>query len=309
MLSNSNFIIAQSCATKLYYATNKYPKNTDTNEYLAMLAEGGYMVGKLAQLLYPEGVEVKSENGSNYALKETEELLSSYENITLFEASISSNNKIIRIDILRKIGNALEIIEVKSKSIDSRIDAKKNKVKKSLENKEYIEYLEDVAFQKMVVQEKYPLSSISAFMLMPDKIFLSSLDNILTWFKLVKTMPKPDTTFQKIEVEFIGNDQNLKDLRNKENQLLALIPVDNIIDKWLPKLNAKAESYIESIISNKKIHSPLSSKCRQCEFKVEANLEKNGFLECWAELALRENPFILDLVQLGNINQKDNFIK
>ena len=38
MLSNSNFIIAQTCATKLYYATNKYPKNTDTNEYMAMLA-------------------------------------------------------------------------------------------------------------------------------------------------------------------------------------------------------------------------------------------------------------------------------
>jgi hypothetical protein len=41
---------------------------------------------------------------------------------------------------------------------------------------------------------------------------------------------------------------------------------------------------------------------------VEANVEKNGFLECWGELALRENPFILDLVKLGNINQKDNFI-
>ena len=163
-------------------------------------------------------------------------------------------------------------------------------------------------YQKIVVQEKYPLSNVSAFILMPDKIFLSLLDNILTWFKLVKTVPKPDTTYQKIEVEFIGNDQNLKDLRNKENQLLALIPVDNIIDKWLPKLNAKAESYIESIISNKKIHSPPISKCRQCEFKVQANVEKNGFLECWGELALRENPFILDLVKLGNINQKDNFI-
>ena len=308
MLSNSNFIIAQSCATKLYYATNKYPKNTDTNEYMAMLAEGGYMVRKLAQLLYPEGIEVKTENGSSYAVKETEELLSSHENITLFEASISINNKIIRIDILRKIGNTLEIIEVKSKSIDSRIDIKKKKEKKSLDNKEYKKYLEDVAFQKMVVQEKYPLSNVSAFMLMPDKIFLSPLDAILTWFKLVKTVPKPDTTYQKIEVEFIGNDQNLKDLRNKENQLLALIPVDNIIDKWLPKLNAKAESYIESIISNKKIHSPPISKCRQCEFKVQANVEKNGFLECWGELALRENPFILDLVKLGNINQKDNFI-
>ena len=308
MLSKSNFIIAQSCATKLYYATNKYPKNTDANEYMAMLAEGGYMVGKLAQLLYPEGIEVKTENGSNYAVKETEELLSSHENITLFEAGISINNKMIRIDILRKIGNTLEIIEVKSKSIDSRIDTKKNKVKKSLNNYEYKEYLEDVAFQKMVLQEKYPLSNVLAFMLMPDKIFLSPLDNILTWFKLLKTVPKPETTFQKIEVEFIGNDQNLKDLRNKENQLLALIPVDEIIDNWLPNLKAKAEFYIENIISNTKIHSAINYTCKNCEFKVKANVEKNGFLECWGELALRDSPFILDLVQLGNINQRDNII-
>ena len=89
MLSKSNFKIAQTCPTKLYYAKNQYPKNTDTNEYMAMLAEGGYMVGKLAQLLYPEGIEVKTEQGSNYAVKETEELLSSHENITLFEAGIS----------------------------------------------------------------------------------------------------------------------------------------------------------------------------------------------------------------------------
>jgi len=145
MLSKSNFKIAQTCATKLYYAKNQYPKNTDTNEYMAMLAEGGYMVGKLAQLLYPEGIEVKTENGSNYAVKETEELLSTHENITLFEAGISVNNKIIRVDILRKIGNAIEIIEVKSKSIDSRIDPKKNKIKKSLKDKEYKEYFNKTA--------------------------------------------------------------------------------------------------------------------------------------------------------------------
>lgn len=309
MLSKSNFKIAQTCPTKLYYAKNQYPKNTDTNEYMAMLAEGGYMVGKLAQLLYPEGIEVKTEHGSNYAVQETEELLSNHENITIFEAGISVNNKIIRIDILRKIGNKLEIIEVKSKSIDSRIDPKKNKVKKSLRDKEYKEYLEDVAFQKIVVQQKYPLANVTAFMLMPDKLFVSPLDNILTWFTLTKVAPKPGSTFNSIEVDFIGTEENLNDLRNKDNQLLALISVDDIIDPWLPALNAKADTYIESIVTNTKIHAPINYTCRGCEFKVKADVEKNGFLECWGKLALYDNPFILDLAQLGNINNKrDNII-
>lgn len=306
MLSKSNFKIAQTCATKLYYAKNQYPKNTDTNEYMAMLAEGGYMVGKLAQLLYPEGIEVKTENGSNYAVKETEELLSTHENITLFEAGISVNNKIIRVDILRKIGNSIEIIEVKSKSIDSRIDPKKNKIKKSLKDKEYKEYLEDVAFQKIVVQEKYPLAKVSAFMLMPDKIFVSPLDNILTWFTLTKALPKPGSTFNSIEVEFIGSEENLKDLRDTNNQLLSLINVDEIINPWLQKLKVKADEYIHSILNKTKIQTPISYTCRDCEFKVKS--EKSGFNECWGSLAFAK-PHILELGQLGNINlRRDNVI-
>ncbi len=76
-LSKSNFKIAQTCATKLYYTKNKYPSLNEGNEYLEILAEGGYMVGKLAQLLYPDGIEVKTENGTGYAIEETEKLLAS----------------------------------------------------------------------------------------------------------------------------------------------------------------------------------------------------------------------------------------
>ena len=56
-LSKSNFKIAQSCGTKLYYTKNQYPSLNEGNEYMEILAEGGYMIGKLAQLMYPNGVD------------------------------------------------------------------------------------------------------------------------------------------------------------------------------------------------------------------------------------------------------------
>lgn len=70
---------------------------------MALLADGGFMIGKLAQLLYPEGKEIVEGRGKqNQAIEDTERLLSEYDNITLFEPAISVNNQLIRIDILEK---------------------------------------------------------------------------------------------------------------------------------------------------------------------------------------------------------------
>lgn len=60
-LSKSDFKVAMTCPTKLYYRKLKYPTTMDGNEFMEMLAEGGYMVGKLATLLYPEGVDLSNE--------------------------------------------------------------------------------------------------------------------------------------------------------------------------------------------------------------------------------------------------------
>jgi hypothetical protein len=43
-LSKSDFKIARTCATKLYYKKLGYPSTQDNDEYLKFLADGGYMV-------------------------------------------------------------------------------------------------------------------------------------------------------------------------------------------------------------------------------------------------------------------------
>ncbi len=48
------------------------------------LAEGGFQVGKMATIRYPQGIEV-TERGNAQALARTQELLSTHNDIVLFE--------------------------------------------------------------------------------------------------------------------------------------------------------------------------------------------------------------------------------
>ena len=69
-LSKSDFQLASSCVQKLVYKKRGYASCNDTDEYTKMLAQGGYIVGKMATLLYSNGVEI---NGSTKeSLKQNE---------------------------------------------------------------------------------------------------------------------------------------------------------------------------------------------------------------------------------------------
>ena len=115
-LSKSDFQLASTCSQKLLYKKRGYPTANDTNEYMQMLAEGGYIVGHMATMMYPEGIEITGNTAE--ALESTRSALEQ-EDCTLFEAAIKSGQKLVRIDILVKEGNDLHLVEVKSKSHDT----------------------------------------------------------------------------------------------------------------------------------------------------------------------------------------------
>ena len=101
-LSKSDFLVARSCPGKLYFKKHAFPSVVDEDDYMEMLADGGFMIEKMAQLCYPEGIEIGGTNEE--ALKETEEQLKR-ESVTLFQPAVFSNGKFIRIDILKKEWN------------------------------------------------------------------------------------------------------------------------------------------------------------------------------------------------------------
>src|SRR6266496_48446 len=103
-LSKSDFKVARTCATKLYYKKLGYPSARDDDEYLQFLADGGYMVEAIAKLLYPEGIEIGFDEGPEESAAETMRALQTNERVTLFEATLIFGQKLARVDILRKQG-------------------------------------------------------------------------------------------------------------------------------------------------------------------------------------------------------------
>ncbi|MDJ0625357.1 MAG: DUF2779 domain-containing protein [Candidatus Caenarcaniphilales bacterium] len=295
-LSKSDFKVAKECATKLYYKKQGYPNTKEANKYLQLLAEGGYIVGKMAQLLYPEGIEIKSEKGPKEAIKETEELLKQ-ENITLFEPEININNKLIRIDILEKRGNVFNLIEVKAKSFDGKLKNQQFWNRRSDEIKtDWKPYLEDVAFQVMALKEKFPKAQINGFLMMPDKSKATNIDGLAKWFHISES--ERSNKLRDYQVDFVGD---LDELHKEE--FLALVNVSTEVDYLMIDVQESSNLFIESLKDELiKIEVPISKSCKGCEYNVNEVEGRNGYKECWKQLA-DVNPHIFDLYYAGTLGK------
>lgn len=300
-LSKSDFKIAQTCAAKLYYKKNGFPTLIDNNEYMAMLADGGYMVGLMAKLLYPDGIEITGT--TQQAIAETEKLLNTNENIVLFEPAISINDQLIRIDILVKKKDRFQLIEVKSKSFNSeKWEEAEAKGKTYWESGEFQPYIEDVGFQKKVLQEKYPESKVEAYLMLPDKSKKTGIDGMIGLFSIEKE--DLDSNFRKPKVNFTGTKKQLDLLR--KDHILGLVNVDIYIDPLMVEISTSASTFIKSIIEDKKLTVQISCSCKGCEYKlVDGEHPVSGFDLCWKDLS-KLSPHILELAQLGKINRTSN---
>ncbi|MGH7602714.1 MAG: hypothetical protein ACRENK_01810, partial [Gemmatimonadaceae bacterium] len=116
-LSKSDFKLARTCDAKLFFRENGYPDNRDSNPYLALLAEGGYMVEALAKAKYLDGVQLEYGGSVADAYARTIEHLGR-DQITLFEATLLVGRRQARVDILEKKANVVRLLEVKAKSFD-----------------------------------------------------------------------------------------------------------------------------------------------------------------------------------------------
>lgn len=114
-LTKSDFKVARTCATKLYFKKLKYPSRQDDDPYLRFLADGGYMVETMAKLLFQEGRELGDWNQPEKAFEQVRTTIRAGD-VTLFEATVIHGQMLARVDILQRQGNILKLIEVKSKS-------------------------------------------------------------------------------------------------------------------------------------------------------------------------------------------------
>lgn len=300
-LSKSDFKVARTCPTKLYYRTLGYPSLRDGDDYLELLADGGYMVEQLAKLLFPEGREIGFLKDLAGAAEETAAALRA-ERAVLFEGTLISGGRLARADILVKEGDTLKLIEVKAKSFDSAAD-QQARARGKLNSfrganhaiaSEWRPYLEDVTFQVGVLRELFPELKIAAYLMMPDKARATS--SVLFSNFTIQQIRDPDTGWTRMLAEYVGDAARLP-----EDHFLALVNVDAEVELLRDEVERAAALFVASLNPlPRKLEAPRSHACKDCEFRSNQADGRDGFRECWGKLA-DVSPHLFDLYHLGDI--------
>lgn len=278
-LTKSRFKLAVECPTKLYYTgkPNAYRDQMAENDFLAMLAEGGYQVGELAKLRYPDGIEIE-DRGHDAAEARTRELLQR-DHVVLFEPAIRVGNFFVRIDILVKAGQHFELIEVKAKSYHSQqpdIEGARGGIKSGM-----LPYIQDAAFQTWVLQQAFPDARITTSLMMPDKAKLAPIPGVNQMFKI--------TDRSRVEVRAPHG----LDMQALAETLLAKVCVDGYVAQVLgapleypggpASLGDAAAAWAEAYHHDQRIAPAIGAHCGGCQFKAKPGDELgSGFHECWS---------------------------
>jgi hypothetical protein len=279
-LTKSRFKLALSCPTKLYYnELDEYENIKKEDKFLEALAEGGYQVGELAKCYFPDGHDIK-EKGYELPLSKTNELLLQ-ENVIIYEAAIKWENCFVRVDILKKTGNHIELIEVKAKSFSGSVSEFLTKDKNSISSG-WREYLEDVAFQKYVVQNAFPECKVTAFLMLADKTKRTTIGGLNQKFFLKKD-GKELHVIKNGDVSLSALGEPILTLVNVDeiatgiiNDIYSTDETDNILYR------EKVNTWASSVVGKTKIHSPIGVNCFGCQFQRDKSDKKSGFNECWS---------------------------
>lgn len=286
-LTKSRFKLAVECPTKVYYSLDRrYVNARDEDEFLQALADGGFQVGELARLMYaaedPAAVEVTSRDEAEQ-LRETRELMAR-DNATIFEGTIRHGDLLARVDVLRKRGNVVDLIEVKSKSYDPDRDDNTFRGKRGDIRATWLPYLQDVAFQTWVMRKAYPEFEVRPYLLLVDPTQVCSVDGLGA----------------AIRVERDGNNRPVVsvapgfDVRAVRPALLTVHDVSAYVEEILDSPLDTPEGHFgfaeyakrmaASIAAGRKVDPPVGAQCRKCEFYCDpeerSEVVRSGWSEC-----------------------------
>jgi len=229
---------------------------------------------------YYLGVHEITNRGYQAPLEKTIKLLEQ-DNVVVFEAAVQFENFFIRVDVLEKIGNVIHLIEVKAKSFDGG-DASCFYNKKGFVDSGWNSYLQDVAFQKYVMQKAFPTYQIKAFLMMADKSKKATVNGLNQHFQIIKG------TDGRKSVKLSGETHS----KSVGKPILKAVNVDEFVNLILqdralaetPEIpyEEKIQLWAEKYDRDEKILSPVGLHCFGCEFRTDDPIKKSGFRECWS---------------------------
>lgn len=301
-LTKSDFKVARTCPTKLYYRKMGYPTREDGDEYLSALADQGYLVEALARALFPEGRWIGFQDNLEAAVWETMTALAT-ESCTLFEATFISAGRLARADILVKRGRTLELIEIKSCSFDRQqhdaLTAGGLSLFRTANGRdiraEWRPYVEDAAFQYSILRDIFPDMEIVPYLLMPDISRANAIEGLHQQFAL-RTLRGSLDNAELPAAEYTGDPRELR-----RGLFLARVDVRHEVELVLPDVRHHAEQFAAGLLPSLRRLEPVISvrQCCHCEYRVASGSQR-GFHDCWGQLA-DVSPHLLDLYHAGSL--------
>lgn len=303
-LSKSDYNLARTCDTKLYFRENRYPDNGDYSPYVRLLAEGGFMVDALARAQRPGGVLLDPTWDPVADFAKTRELLER-DTVTIFQGTLLSGKRLARVDIIEKRGSDVNLIEVKAKSFDASAHSDdlaaggkglfRKKQKPYAHYADWLPKFEDLTFQVLVFEKLFPALRVRPFIVLIDKTKRTTLDGAPKFFELVR-QTRADGTEHSYAAHFTGTAADVA-------KLDVLATVDAVDDVALLREAVDAEAARFESLLDKPFDSyvtTLGTKCADCEFHVDASAKPNGFAQCWGQMAAGA-PHILELQSIGKV--------
>lgn len=284
LLTKSRFKLGLECPNKLYYTRKVEYANTKMEDpFLQALAQGGFQVEELARMHYPNGILIEGNDWDyEFLWQQTQDLLTQ-ENVIIYEPAFLINGLFIRVDVLVKRGNSIELIEVKSKSFNPNDEylfiGKRGKMVSS-----WKPYLFDIAFQKYVMQLCYPSWDIESYLMMADKSKKASIDGLNQLFRISNKDGKRTGIAKKVNTLEETGSPVLG--RKNISQIIADIESDK--HKYHDNLTFQESiSFLKNYYVNDTYANWLTSfgTCKSCEFVCSPEEEqkglKSGFKECF----------------------------
>ena len=313
-----------------------FPRVDRKDPLLLSLAEEGRKFEQYCRFKhYTDGIQIGNAGGDNeYDLEEMIDQTGSLlvnpatETATILEGAIRYQNFLIRPDVLqiqrpnKDKKTTLSLIEIKAKSWDSSSSSvtgahhpmvgKRGGIKST-----YLPYLQDVAFQKWVLQmalssdQQMQLNDIRSYLLLPDKSKTTHINGLNQY--VTNVMLNNDNTMKK---ELSSSDLNL-DI--DEEDLTALIDVTDLVNRIIydEKLTFPGSHKVDSNESqssqfisaamewadaiagsqNNEFTSPtvllnpppIGLHCKKCEYRLcqqhdntnDGGTDDSGFETCW----------------------------
>lgn len=264
-----------------------------------MLAKGGFLIEEIARQRFPEGVAVPFDVSISEAIAATQELIEDAANqdITLFEPTFEWNGRLARVDIFRKLGDSIELIEVKAKSWPPKKETYWQEHRKALLGS-WIPYLEDVTYQSIILSKLFPSHRIVPYLMMPDTNRVATQELEFDNFRI--DVVESRSGKKNYCVKYIGEK-----IPTGASDFLALVNIQDAVSHLWDEVESHATQYVDSLRPLTRIPISPHPGCAKCEYRLGEG--GDGFSVCWGEKAKQSNH-ILDLYQVSRATHAQTLI-